>query len=67
MTSPDLLHAKRVRFVSLDHTRLPADGNLHRVVLGVNEKTGLFEGLHDGYPGVESFHALQGCKNLSVR
>lgn len=67
MTSPDLLHAKRVSFVSLDHTRLPADGNLHRVVLGVNEETCLFEGLHDGYPGVESFHTLRQRENLSVR
>ena len=58
MTSPDLLHAKRVSFVSLDYIHLPADGNLHRIVLGINEKIGPFEGLHNGYPGVEPFHTL---------
>lgn len=67
MTSPDLLCAKKLSLVSFGHTCLPADGNLHRVILGINEKTGLFKGRHDGYPGVEPFHALRQRQSPSVR
>lgn len=41
-----------------DSTRLPADRNLHWVVLGVNKEAGSLEVLHDSHPGMEPFHAL---------
>jgi len=46
------------RFLSLDPTHLPADWYLHRVVFGIDEKSGLFKGRHDIHPGVEPFHTL---------
>lgn len=39
-------------------TRLPADGNLHRVVLGLNVETLLLKSLEDSDPSMESLHAL---------
>lgn len=53
--------------LSLNPMHLPADGNLHRVILGINEKTGLLKGGHDGHPGVEPFHTLQWRQSLPVQ
>ena len=66
MTSPDLLCTKRVSLVPLNHASLPADGNLHGVVLGINEKTGILKGRHNGHPGMEPFHTLRQRRSLSV-
>lgn len=59
MTSPDLLRTERVSPVSRNHTCLPADGDLHRVVLGINEKTSILKGRYDSHPCMEPFHTLR--------
>ena len=64
--SPDLLCTKRVSLVTFDDACLPADGNLHRVVFGIDEKTGILKGRHDGLPGMEPFHTLWRRQSLSV-
>ena len=66
MISPDLLCTKRVSLASPNHIRLPADGNLHRVVLGVNKEISFLESLHYSHPGVEPFHTLQWRQSRSV-
>ena len=66
MISPDLLCAGGEPSLSLNPMRLPADGNLHGVVLGINEKTGLLKGCHNGNPDMEPFHTLKRSQNLSV-
>ena len=38
--------------------RLPADRNLHRVVLGIYEKASLLQGLDNSDPGMEPFRTL---------
>lgn len=50
----------------LKQRRLPADGNLHRVVLGIDEKTGLLKSRYNGNPGMKPFRTLQGRQSLSA-
>jgi len=43
-----------------------ADGDLHRVVLGLDVKTLLLESLENSSPGVESFHSLEETRRPRV-
>ena len=39
-------------------TSLPANRDLHGIVLGINEEAIFLEGLDDSHPGMEPFHTL---------
>lgn len=49
-----------------DIARFAANGNLHRVVLGLDVKTLLLQSLQDGSPDVVSFHALELFSSILV-
>ena len=66
MMSPDLLCTESESCLSLNPIHVPADRNLHGVVLGANEKTGLLKSRYDGHSGMEPFHTLQRRQRLSI-
>jgi len=55
-----------VSLATLSHACLPAYGDLHRIIFGIDEETGLLEGRYDGHPGMEPFHTLRRRQSLLV-